>query len=168
MKKTGHDRSQKRVTWVDLLILLAVILLIGGGGLILWRGTRAVPAVKVNYILCQKGVSAPDEEWLTAQIQTGGVVFSENGTAHLGRVTGVEVRPTKAPCVKNGEVVYAAVPNKYDLFVTVEAEGSFRAGDGFRVQDIRIAAGESGSFRVSGYFASGAVVVFVEGGEQNG
>jgi hypothetical protein len=73
-----------------------------------------------------------------------------------------------APCVKNGEVVYAEVPNRYDLFVTVEAEGSFRTGDGFRVQDIRIAAGESGSFRVGGYFASGAVVVFAEGGEQNG
>ena len=36
------------------------------------------------------------------------------------------------------------------------------------IENFRIAAGESGSFRLGGYFASGAVVVFVEGGEQNG
>ena len=60
------------------------------------------------------------------------------------------------------KVVFVAHPDRVDVDVTVRASGVARDGDGLRVSDIRIAAGASGGFRIGGYYAAQATVVFVD------
>ena len=95
-------------------------------------------------------------------IPRGSSVTSSTGTAQLGRVEGVRVRPAVTPSVRDGRVVMVETPDRVDLYVSVRATATVRAGDGIRVSDLRIAATAKGDFRLGAYLASGARILSVE------
>ena len=57
--------------------------------------------------------------------------------------------------------VHGDTLQKTDLLITVYARGIDGGGDGIRVRDIRVAAGDVWDLRVGGYFATGADIVWV-------
>ena len=162
--KKGIERAGNPV-WVDWLILLlafAGIVLAGG---YIWQRRRAVlPSTAITYTVLASGVDsslAPSGDWKDL-IPVGSRVVSQNGTARLGSVTAVSSQPHLRATVRNGEVVFVPMPGMVDLLITVRAEATVKTGDGLRVSDIRIAAGEVGEFRLAGFLASGAKVISVE------
>lgn len=158
------EENARRFGWVDWVILL----LVGGVvflGVYYWRISR-IPAGqmhRITYTLC---VSDLDEalvaEALERVIPPNSVVMNQNGTAELGQVSSVRTRSVLQAVVENQRVEFISVPHRIELLITVEASAAQQAGDGFRVGDIRIAAGKRGDFRIGGLFAANASIIRVE------
>ena len=156
----------RRLNWVDWVILAA--LLAGALFGIRWgmvRRQTATPSQTIQYCIC---VSAVDPEiaetaggW-PALVPLDAPVTSANGAISLGRVTRTWEQAHLEDVVRDGEVVFEAREGVVDLYVEIQADAIAREGDGLRVGDVRIAAADTGDFRVGGYLARGARVVFVE------
>ncbi len=147
---------KQRLSFVDWLILGAVLLALLGG---IWalrrmRGDTG-ETIRIRYTVRLSAV-AGDESFDAVQI--GDAVTSENGTAPLGTVTEITVRPHLTPSVKSGQVVFVERPGRVDIDLTVTGDGTQREGDGMRLSDIRIAAGIAGGFRFGAYYADGRVI----------
>lgn len=164
---TRHEIEKKRAKpiWVDWLIVLLVLAVCVFGGYYLYRRYRAVaPTVKIQYTVCVLGVDSrladANGGW-EGLIPMGASVTSANGTAILGEILDVSVRPHSVASILKDDVVFVEHPSKCDLFVTVQGEGVVKEGDGIRIHDIRIAAGDTGDYRLGDYCAVGATVVSV-------
>ena len=165
MKMRKGAETTGNPVWVDWLILLLALAGIALTGGYIWQRRRAVlPSTAITYTVLASGVDtslASSGDWKEL-IPIGSRVLSQNGTARLGSVTEVSSQPHLRATVRNGEVVFAPMPDTVDLLITVRAEATVKIGDGLRVSDIRIAAGEIGDFRLAGFLASGAKVISVE------
>ena len=63
---------------------------------------------------------------------------------------------------KDGRIRLAEVPDRGNLVVTVSGTALEREGDGLRIQDVRIAAGMDGCFRMGGFLGRNAQILWVE------
>ncbi len=155
-----EEKAVYRFGWVDWLLLVLVIGAVFAG-IYYWRTkqSRDREVRLVTYTLC---VSVDDEmEWERVILQNS-MVMNQNGTMDLGRVTSVQERAALQAVVDDREVRFVPIPEKRELLVSVQANGTWQADDGFRIQDIRIAAGKTGDFRIGGFFAANAEVIFAE------
>jgi hypothetical protein len=64
--------------------------------------------------------------------------------------------------LEDGRIVLAEDVTRADLEIRVSMSGFALEGEGIRVQDLRIAAGGSGSFRLGSRFLSGVEILSVE------
>ena len=171
LKKQRSRRERNALTWVDFL-LLAVLL---ASLFFAWRYLRlrraeAAPDVGVRYLLCVSGIDTrviDETGGAEGLIPIGDDVKSANGTAFLGRVSAVWTETHVETTVQNGAVVFQEVPHRANLYVEVCGDAVARGGDGLRISDIRIAAGEVGDYRIGVFFASGAKVISVRKESQN-
>ncbi len=157
MPREDDARRRGRLNWLDWL-LLACFLLAIAGGLLLWSAWRRGGDGDVGSVRYVVAIS--DCDWM--DLAVGSSVRSRNGTAMLGRVTEIRAEPHRMLAVKDGALEEVAVDGRYDLFLTVEADGIREARDGIRVSDIRIAAGIHTELRVGARLALGAEIVSVE------
>jgi hypothetical protein len=157
--------AQKRLTLLDWMLLGGTFLaLLIGIPLWLYSGGEA-EGVQIRYTVCISGVQSSFLEEageIGELIPVGSAVGSERGTALLGAVETVEKRPHIRPVVKEGKVDFEADPHRLDVYITVLGDAKEREGDGFRIGDIRISAGERGSFRFGGFYASDGLVLSAE------
>lgn len=165
IKKDKKPGTGGNPVWVDwLILLLAFTAIVLTGGYIRQRRRAVLPSTAITYTVLTSGVDASlasSGDWKEL-IPIGSRVLSQNGTARLGNVTAVSSQPHLCATVRSGEVVFVPMPDRVDLLVTVRADATVKTGDGLRVSDIRIAAGEVGDFRLAGFLASGAKVISVE------
>jgi len=163
-QKDGTKKT-RRFVWIDwVLLLLFAAALLFGMRFLMRRRDAANETAEILYTVCLYGYDAAlseTGEW-NSLIPNGAVVTNAMGTAEMGRVTEVTVRPHRTAAVRDGEVVMVEVPNRVDLLVSVRASAIENEGDGFRVKDIRIAAGGTGDFRIGDLFAEGAKIVSVQ------
>ena len=158
------ERKERRrgFVWIDWVILVALLL---GGALVGYRirasRAAATPSQPIVYTL----LISTEERDFEDLIPIGASVTSANGTARLGKVLAISTRPSRAATVRDGRVVFVALPDRVELLVTVRADAVVREGDGLRVGDIRIAVGSAGDFRLGGYLAEGAQILSVRKGE---
>ncbi len=158
----GH-KSRYRPTPLDVLILtLPVVLLIAGSVFLFIRGRTVQTDTTVEYVLRLSGVSEELVENEESPISIGAPVSNANATVSMGTVQAIVIEPHRTPTVQNGAVVFAEVPHQCDLLVTVRAEARDRGANGLRVGNIRLSAGESGSYYIGDFYAAGAVTVYVE------
>ena len=163
--KKRNSKSEARFVWADRLILLVLIT----GSLLLAflyynRKQAALPTVEISYTLCLSAVSESFAEAngnFTALIPSGAVVTNDNNTTVLGKVLFVETVPHTVAVAGEDSVLFVEMPTQVDLYITVQASATEREGDGLRVSDIRIAAGDKGNFRVGSFYAVGAQIVSV-------
>ena len=154
-----------RMSWIDWLIL-PTLLLLAFAGWKYWqsRRTASVPDLDITYTVLVSGVddriALVNGGWENL-IPVGARITSANGTAELGRVTAIAIKPHIIATVSDGQIDFIPGLGFSDLEITVRTKATRRSGDGLRVQDIRVAAGGSGDFRVGGFLASRACIVHV-------
>ena len=163
MQNEKRDDGAWRPVWIDwiLLMVFAVILFMGVGYLF-ERRQSASPDVLVEYVIClseQKQLYADENGGWDALISSGRSVSNANGTADMGRVVSVSVRPHLTATVKDQKISAIETEGYVDLYITVHGMAIRREGDGLRISDIRIAAGEAGDFLIGPFFAGNAIVV---------
>jgi hypothetical protein len=145
--------------WILLGVILLVLLFLF---LLPTLGTSGEP-YEVRYVLRVRDVDplmvGEDAE---ALIPPGSGVYSENGTAALGRVERVESAPQMRARVTSGELVFEEATDAVILEITVLGKATLAEGDGVRISDVRIAAGSIGSFRLGSFYAARAAVTAVE------
>lgn len=163
----GEEKRERNthpwITWVDLLLIAGVLAVIGGSlfSLLLARG-RAADTEPIRYTVCVRGVR---EELFAdgASALRGARVTTANGATALGSVLSAELLPHREAVAELGIV---EAEGYADLRVTVGGGAVKREGDGWRIGDVRIAAGMRGDFRIGGYFAENAVILSVWEAEQ--
>ncbi len=159
-------REGRRWTPADGVMLIGLLALAAAVGAFWMLGRETPTAVQVRYTVCisdqelPTGASPPWEA-----LSAGDAVRSENGTAALGEVKAVQVRPHKAAVLRDGAFAAVEVPGRRDVYVTVEGVGSLQEGHGLRLSGIRIAAGATGGFCIGEWYVPSATVVFAEEGE---
>ena len=154
-KKEGY-----RFGWVDWLILLIVACAVFLG-VYYWisRSNREEDIQAVTYTLCVPLDGSIDWE---RSIPENAAVMDQKGTMELGRVVSVGARPALQAVVSDQALRFVSIPDRIELLVSVRANAAWQRGDGFRVGDIRIAAGKTGDFRIGGLFAANASVISLE------
>ena len=160
----GSDKSGRlRLNPLDWLLLGLILLGLLLGAWYLWRQSRgAGERVELTVLLRLPAVERSLLESADGLFAAGSAVRNGNGTAVLGTVREVRVRERLLPAVREGGLVWAPDPQLADLEVTVRMTAQRQAGNGLRVQDLRIAAGGTGSFCLGNYFAAAAEIVWVE------
>ena len=155
-----HERSgDGRLNWLDWLILLGLLgAVIGLAFRALGGGRHTEERRQIEYTLCISGVRPEDFAFFGA---SGSSVRSGNGTVMLGEVLDIRREPAHEVRVENGAAVVAESLDRENLYVRVLADATVREGDGFRVGDVRIAAADTGDFRLGGYLARGVRVASV-------
>lgn len=163
--KSDGTKKERRFVWIDwLLLILFAAAILFGARFLMRRRDAAQPTAEILYTVCLYAYDSTLSEtgdW-NSLIPNGAVVSNAMGTAEMGRVTEVTVRQHRTATVRDGEVVMTEVPNRVDLLISVRATATETAGDGFRVKDIRIAAGGTGDFRIGSLYADGARIVSVQ------
>ena len=160
MKDRERGEGRFAFSWVDGLFLLAALAVLLAGLTVLLRARgEEEPNSSIQYVICLRGLDPalsgtflPDPEAL---------VYNENGTACLGTVVATVVFPHRRAILSDG-VLGIAEDGCTDLYVTVRTEAKQREGDGWRVCDIRIAAGMRADLRIGGYLVRGAEVLSVQ------
>ena len=162
----GERSGDGRLNWLDWLILLGVLgAVIGLAIRMLGSTQRGEERVRIEYTLCISGVRREEALLLESSdgpIPIGATVKSANGTVNLGEVRALWSNPTPEVCLRDGELILTARADRADVYLRVAAEATLREGDGLRVGDVRIAAADTGDFRLGGYLARGARVISVE------
>lgn len=166
MQKEKTADGAWRPVWIDWILLFAFAgILFMGVRYLLEQRQLASTDVLVEYVIClseQKQSYADENGSWDMLIPLGASVSNANGTADMGRVASVSVRPHLTATVKDREVTVIERKGYVDLYITVQGKASYREGDGLRVSDIRIIAGERGDFLIGSFSAGNAVVVSVK------
>ena len=149
-----------------IVILLALVV----GGLLLWTQLKpaapaAAPAAeKIQYtIVLKKTVPGTGE-----RVKAGDALEDTIKNYSLGNVVSVEVVPAEEFAVdtENDRYVLAEVPDKEDVYITVESsavisDAAVTVGSGYEIR-----VGEAIYVRGPGYLGSGTVYAIERGGEQ--
>lgn len=163
------QEKQRAMTAFDwgICVLLALIAIAAAYFALRTRGDQGQKHATVTYTV---RIAGTDASLLTdaSMIAAGDAVFSENGTLPLGTVTRVQTAPHRRAVVRDGEIILTDVPQRIDLDVTVSGMGSYTSGRGWRISEVRVAAGETGSFCIGGYYAARATVIDVSVSENSG
>ena len=153
--------SQKKRTMTAFdwsAFALAVIFFIGAAYLTLRESTPDRAGAGLSYTVRIRNINTGQFDPATL-IEIGDAVFSENGTLPLGAVREVNVLPHREAVVQDGSAVFTEVPERIDLDVTVSAVGTYSQGLGWRVSEVRIAAGTVCTLRIGDYYAADATVL---------
>ena len=163
MKKKMRGQRSK-LSKVDVGILLITTFFVIAGGF--WIHRMVFTKADLQPIVYTLRIDALPTEYgqdiWKGHLIAGADVWSENGTASMGSVIAVEERPHWKDVVQDGTIQPVSVPHCADLLVTVRAYASALEGDGFRVSEIRLLAGGTGSFRIGGYLVKRATVLSVK------
>ena len=155
------QEKKRIITAFDITVCaIAALFVIGVAYFILREHTRERISAPLSYTVRIFGVPTNLID-TSALIIAGDSVFSENGTLPLGNVKKINVQPHRKAVVQNGVIVLAEVPDLIDIDVTVDAIGFYGTGQGWRVSDVRIAAGAQGTFRIGRYYAANATILAV-------
>ena len=149
------NRERKPFGLFDWCILTLVAALLAVGAFVFFKhAENAVPTVEIE---CLFRIPTSDEP---LQFAVGDEVRNENGTVAFGRVANVSQRPYKTTFLRNGEAVYESVEGltETELLVRMIAEKT----EEYRVGDIRICAGASGTYRVGNALVSGVQILHLQ------
>ena len=146
--------------WDWTLLTVALLSLLLAAGYLLLRRERERSETRISVVMRVAGIERgelADEDALV-----GASVRSENGSSVLGRIESVGIKPHVRPVLRNGSIAFEEDETRADLEITVNMSGHAIEGEGIRVQDLRIAAGGKGSFRVGAVFLSDVEILSVE------
>lgn len=111
-----------KISIIDVLIGVCIAGMIIGVSLRFFTSgglSKAQTSVPIELTLCAREV----RQFTISSVDKGDVVFDDSG-ARLGAVIAVSTTPAKRLFeTENGKIYNAEVPNKYDLYIKIDATG---------------------------------------------
>ncbi len=119
-----NGRFFGKISFIDIIVIIVVILLAAGIYLRFFalETTASVgqPSSGISYELKVPGVRS----FTVDAIKPGDKIFSTDGSIEMGTITGVRTEPaTYWGFTLDGTAAKCQIEGKYDLFLTVDAEG---------------------------------------------
>ena len=155
----------KKVNFIDVLIVIAVLLVcfvvgayfvnLAGGG------EKLTGADTITYQLRIKET----RDDVVKEIQKNpGKIFNSDKDLYIGDIKEVEVKDSIIYSAddNNGELVKTTIPERYDVYLTVEAKGSYTDGKGAVVNSIELFAGKTCNIKGQNYAAVSTVMSIEE------
>ena len=167
MMRVTNDRAvgRRRWNWFDLFLAVAFLLAILGAFWIARQGLgrRDAELRQYSYTVLLSGMeTSAAEQLLSCVARNGGGIRNENGTRTLGVTSEIRRAPHVEAVVRSGELTFAEIVGREDVRIVILTDATHRRGDGVRVGDIRIAAGDVLNLRIGGFWARGVLVTSVE------
>ena len=162
------DAGHLRWNWFDLFLASAFLLAVLGAFLVARQGMGRGQAEmrRYSYTILLSGMeTSAVEKLLDTVAQSGGGVRNENGTRTLGVVSEIRRTPHVEAVVQNRELIFAEIAEREDAWVVISTDATHQKGDGVRVGDIQIAAGDVLNLRIGGFWAKGALVTYISAKE---
>ena len=167
--KKASEKKSRRFNFVDLLLILLVLAIIAGAVYLFSPGSvfkkmGTTEHGTLSYTVEFHGV---DGEYLN-KIKENDVVVDSVTKNILGTVAAVDynTKQTVLEYVKNeDDGTYSGVlseyPNQYTVIVTITASAEHVSGDGYFVNNCRIAVGESMALRFPDFVAEGHCISMI-------
>ena len=166
------DKKSRKFNFVDFLLILLVLALIAGAVYLFTQGSifKKLGATEQGTLTYTVEIQGVDAEYLNI-IKESDVVVDSVTKNTLGTVSAVDynTKQTVLEYVKNededGNVTYTGVlseyPNQYTVLVTITAPAEYVSGDGYFVNNCRIAVGEGLALRFPDFAAEGYCISMV-------
>ena len=155
---SNAKKQRKRFNLIDFLILLFVLAFVFVvinvfSPTSFFKKIRYDAEKTLTYAVEFRAV---DKEFIDKILENDKVIDSVSKHS-LGKVRAVEKYEytTLEYDSVNGNAVYAAHADKYNVVVTITATATYRAGEGYSVNDCRIAVGEKLALRFPNYSGEG-------------
>lgn len=168
-KKNTSEKKSRRFNFVDFLLILLVLAIIAGAVYLFSPGSffqkaGASEQGTLSYTVEFHGV---DGEYLN-KIKENDIVVDSVTKSSLGTVTAVDYNTKQRVLeyVKN-EVdgtytgVLSEYPDQYTVLVTITAPAEHVSGDGYFVNNCRIAVGEGMALRFPDFVAEGHCISMI-------
>ena len=156
----ANEKDRRTLRWWDWLTAgVALLLFLGALAFYLYsKQTPAEQEVITCVLLISEVERAAWEKEDEIPIRVGVPVRNQNGTALMGTVKDVLVKPNYYAAVREENPSWEEHPFLFDVEVTVEMRVRPREGEGLRAGDLRVAAGSVGEYRFGGYLARAELV----------
>ena len=168
-KKSGKaaEKKERKFNFVDFLLIVLILAIIGAAVYLFTSGAffKLKGADQEGTMIYTVEIQGVSSDYLN-QIKENDVVVNSVTKNTLGTVTSVDYN-TKQTVLEYVEVdgVYEGVlseyPDQYTVLVTVTATAKYVAGDGYFVNDCRIAVGEGLSLRFPNFTAEGYCISLI-------
>ena len=157
--QNGAVKKKRSFNFIDvILILIAVVVVLTAINIIspmsFLNDLRSDSQHTIQYTVEITGV---DEAYIE-KIKENDVVVDANSKYSLGSVTAVDYNTQYSELEydeDSGAGVMAVYPEKYNVLITITAQGSYSEGSGYSVNDHRIAIGEKMTLRFPNYVGEG-------------
>lgn len=168
-KKNGKatEKKQRKFNFIDFLLIVLILAIIGGAVYLFTSGTffNIKGADKEGTMIYTVEIQGVSSEYLN-KIKENDMVVNSVTKNTLGTVTSVDYN-TKQTVLeyveKDGayEGVLSEYPDQYTVLVTITASAKYVPGDGYFVNDARIAVGEALALRFPDFVAEGHCISLI-------
>lgn len=115
--------KKRKFTWLDGLVILVVLALLAGTGMkFLFKETTAVTDEenRFQYQLEIQGI----RQVTVDSLSVGDTLYDNSGKGEVGTIVDVQAVPARTTIAKDdGTLVDGTIEDRYDVVLTVEAEG---------------------------------------------
>lgn len=155
------SKPNKILNWFDFFLIILFLLFAVTAFLTnAWLEDRSEgEAGRVVYTVLLNELEASVD--VPSHLSDGEAVKNENGTLSLGEIVAVEAKAHQVPDAQGGRVVFVPSSEYVDYYVTVSSNAVRRKGDGIRIGDVRIAAGDGMHLRFGAFMHYGARIIHV-------
>jgi len=151
--------EKKRITFIDILIILAVIV-VGIVGVTVLKGGSAAKTKRITYTVLVVD-QHPD---VAGNMKPTENILLDSASNTYGDVIDVDIRPAKASYFNNktGEYVQTEINERKDVYVTVSVDATDNEW-GYDIGETHIRVGSSQIISGHGFAVSGYIVDVQEG-----
>ena len=109
---------------------------------------------KFNYVIEIKALSKTSSDML----KVGDEVYDKVSGTNIGKISNIEIAEAQGVLEKsNGEVILATIPNKIDIKLTIETDGTIKNGEYLANGLIRIMVGNYKEIKTKYLMCSGTI-----------
>lgn len=120
--------KKHKFTWIDGLVILVVLVLIIGTCIKFFLKEETAVTTEEKTFQYQLEINGLRQVSVDS-IQVGDTLYDNSGKGEVGTIIDVRVTPAEITIVRdNGTVIDGTVENRFDVILTVEAEGNRQEG----------------------------------------
>ncbi len=146
-----------KLSIIDLAIVLVLILVVGVGYTMFFAGGKNVDSTN-NLVEYDIEITLKTKEYADV-IKVGDDIRDSVKGNYLGKVIDVQVMPSTKVTedLENGKYIQAEVPNRYDIVLTLEANGMVTSSS-IAAEGSQIAVGKRMYIKGKGYASEGYIL----------
>ena len=167
-KSNASEKKERKFNFIDFLLIVLVLAIVAGAIYLFSPGSflnqiKTEKQGTLSYTVEIKGV---DGEYLN-KIKENDVVVDSVTKNTIGTVVAVDynTKQTVLEYAKQSDGTYTGVlseyPDQYTVLVTITASAEYASGDGYNVNNRRIAVGEAMALRFPDFVAEGHCISLI-------